>query len=91
MEYNFSESQNNRSTEWFTLVEATQSNLLLKQGHVEQTFQDHFHIVFEEFQRGSLHSLSGQRVSVLCHLHCKEMLLSVQMELLMFQFHRIME
>jgi len=59
----FTESQNGRG--WKGPLWVTQSNLLPKQGHLQQAAQDRVQAGLEYLQRRRLHSLPGQPVPVL--------------------------
>jgi len=58
---------------------------LPKQIHLEQAAHDPVQVGFDYLQRGRLHNLSGQPVTVLCHSQSKEVLPHVQVELLLLR------
>lgn len=53
-------------------------NPLLKQDHPEQAVQNHIQLSFEELQGRILHNLCEESVSVLSHLHIKEIFPDIQ-------------
>lgn len=57
---------------WESPLELLWSNLLLKQGHLEQAAQDHVQTSFGDLCGWRLHSLFGKPIPVLCNLHRKE-------------------
>lgn len=65
----------------FSQCSSFEHSPMLKHGHLQEVAEDHIQLAFED-----LHNLFGQPVSVLSHLHHKEVLPSVQWEPLMFQF-----
>lgn len=60
---------------------------LLKLGLLEQVAQDYVQAAFENLQRGRLHNLSGQFMSVLCHtLNYKKCFLRFRRNFLCFSW-----
>lgn len=80
-------SQNHRMVEFGRKLCWSSGPLpLLKQRQPKQVAQKHAQTAFEYLQEERTHNLSGQPVSVLSHLHSKELFPEVQREVSLFQF-----